>query len=254
MKALVLDELIWPDLNAVLPEIKAAVIPAGSCEQHGPNTTFNTDTARAYSFSKMIGERFGKQLLICPPLSYGISVHHMSFPGTITLRCETYIHMLIDIAVALGKHGIKRIIYLNGHGGNTGSLNVVINTLKYEYGIDAYYSGIGLNVFEEGITKEMGWTKRHGHASESETSQAMALCPEVVREDRKQGEIVEEFIVRGKDSPFRYGGCAWDWRTDASANGALGDARLANLEDGIRLNQIALNKVEKMIRYIIEKR
>ena len=121
MKALVLDELIWPDLNAVLPEIKAAVIPAGSCEQHGPNTTFNTDTARAYSFSKMIGERFGKQLLICPPLSYGISVHHMSFPGTITLRCETYIHMLIDIAVALGKHGIKRIIYLNGHGGNTGS-------------------------------------------------------------------------------------------------------------------------------------
>ncbi len=254
MKALILDELIWPELKEALPEVEAAVIPVGSCEQHGPNTTFNTDTARAYSFSRMIGERFGKQLLICPPVPYGISTHHMAFPGTITLRCETYIHMLIDIAVALTKHGIRRIIYLNGHGGNTSSLNVVVNTLKYEYGIDAYYSAMGFGVFEEGITKEMGWTEKRGHASESETSQAMALCPEVVREDRKKGEIVEDFVIRGKDAPFRYGGCAWDWKKDASTNGALGDARLANLEDGIRLNGIALDKVEKMIRYIIEKR
>lgn len=65
---------------------------------------------------------------------------------------------------------------------------------------------------------------------------------------------MEGFIIRGKEAPFRYGGCAWNWKEDASANGALGDARLANVEDGVRLNQIALEKVEHMIRHIIEKR
>ncbi|MBD5394924.1 MAG: creatininase family protein [Lachnospiraceae bacterium] len=254
MSALILENMIWTEVEEALPDIKIAVVPVGSCEQHGPNTTFVTDTARAYAFSKQLGERLGRQILVCPPVGYGVSTHHMMFPGTITLSCETFISVLKDIAIALHAHHIPKIVFINGHGGNNGSLNVAITDLKYKYDIDAYYTGMGFALFEEGITPEMGWTKKRGHASESETSQAMALCPEVVRAERKKGEVVEDFIIRGKDAPFRYGGCAWDWKQDASRNGALGDARLANMEDGIRLNNIALDKVEKMLRYIIEKR
>ncbi len=254
MKALILENMIWPEVEEALPDIEIAIVPVGSCEQHGPNTTFVTDTARAYAFAKLLGERMGRQILVCPPVGYGVSTHHMMFPGTITLSCETYVHVLEDIAIALHAHQIPRIVFLNGHGGNNGSLNVAITDLKYKHGIDAYYSSMGFALFEEGITPEMGWSEKRGHASESETSQAMALCPEVVRENREKGEVVEDFIIRGKDAPFRYGGCAWNWKKDASRNGALGDARLANLEDGIRLNDIALEKVEKMLRYIIDKR
>lgn len=254
MEAYILENMILPELEKALADIKLAIVPVGSCEQHGPNTTYVTDTSRAYSFSKMIGERIGKQVLICPPVTYGISTHHMMFPGTITLTCETYIKVLEDIAVSITKHGIPKIVFLNGHGGNNGSLSAAITDLKYKYGIDAYYSGIGFALFDEAVTPEMGWSEKRGHASESETSQAMALCPEVVRKDRQKGEVVEDFIIRGKNNPFRYGGCAWNWKEDASRNGALGDARLANPKDGVRLNEIALDKVEKMIRYILEKR
>lgn len=254
MKALILEDMIWPEVEKALPGIKIAVVPVGSCEQHGPNSTFVTDTARAYAFSKMLGERIGEELLICPPVTYGISTHHMSFPGTITLTCETYIKVLVDIAVSIHTHGIPKIVFVNGHGGNASSLGAAITDLKYRYGIDAYYTSMGFALFEEGITPEMGWSEKRGHASESETSQAMALCPEVVREIRAKGEGVEDFVIRGKNAPFRYGGCAWDWKKDASRNGALGDARLAKLEDGQRLNEIALRKVEKMLKYIIEKR
>jgi len=254
MKSLILDEHIWPEIAELLPQIEIAVIPVGSCEQHGPNSTFNTDTARAYSFSKMLGERFGNKLLICPPVTYGISSHHMMFPCTITLRGETFINVLIDLAVAICKHGIKRVVYINGHGGNVGSLKVTMDALKYEHNIDAYYTNIDGAIYAEGITPEMGWTPKRGHASESELSQALALCPEVVRENRQKGDIVEDFIIRGPGVPFEYGGCSWDWKRDASKNGALGDARLANLTDGIRLNNIALGKVERMIRFILEKR
>ena len=253
-EALILEEMIWPEVEKVLSEVKLAVVPVGSCEQHGPNSTFVTDTARAYAFGKLLGERMGRQILVCPPVGYGVSTHHMMFPGTITLSCETYIRVLEDIALSLHRHGIPGIVFLNGHGGNNGSLSAAITDLKYKYGVDAYYTGMGFALFEEAVTEEMGWTRNRGHASESETSQAMALCPEVVRENRCKGAVAEDFVIRGKDAPFRYGGCAWDWKKDASENGALGDARLANLEDGIRLNGIALDKVERMMRYIIEKR
>lgn len=254
MEACILENMIWPQVKEALPKIKIAVVPVGSCEQHGPNMTFVTDTARAYSFAKLLGERMGRQLLVCPPVGYGVSTHHMMFPGTITLSCETYIKVLEDIAIALHSHGIPSIVFLNGHGGNAASLGAAITDLKYKYGINAYHTSMGFALFEEGITEEMGWTKKRGHASESEVSQAMALCPEVVHYPLENGEVVEDFIIRGKDAPFKYGGCAWNWKEDASANGALGDARLANLEDGIRLNEIALKKVERMLQYIIDKR
>ena len=253
MKALILEEMIHPEVAEILPKVQIAVVPVGSCEQHGPNTTYTTDTARAYAFCKLLGEHYGEKLLICPPVTYGISTHHMAFAGTITLRPETYIEVLKDIAVALHKHGIPKILFVNGHGGNASSLNVAINSLKYSYGIDAYYTGMGFGLFDDAVTPEMGWTVKRGHASESETSQCLALCPEVVRKDNLQkGDVVENFIVRGKDAPFRFGGIAFQWERDASRNGALGDARLSSEEEGKRLNQVALEKVERTIDFILE--
>ena len=86
MKALILEEMIHPEVAEILPKVEIAVVPVGSCEQHGPNTTYTTDTARAYAFCKMLGEHYGDKLLICPPVTYGISTHHMAFAGTVTLR------------------------------------------------------------------------------------------------------------------------------------------------------------------------
>ena len=253
MKALILEEMIHPEVAEILPKVEIAVVPVGSCEQHGPNTTYTTDTARAYAFCKLLGEHYGEKLLICPPVTYGISTHHMAFAGTVTLRPETYIEVLKDIAVALHKHGIPRILFVNGHGGNSSALNVAINSLKYSFGIDAYYTGMGFGLVDEAVTPEMGWTEKRGHASESETSQCLALCPEVVRKDNLQkGDVVENFIIRGKNTPFRHGGIAFQWERDASRNGALGDARLSSEEAGRRLNQVALEKVEKMIDFILE--
>ncbi len=252
MKAYLLEEMIHPEFVELLPKIEMAVVPVGSCEQHGPNTTYVTDTARAAAFCRLLGEHYGEKLLICPPVSYGISIHHMAFGGTITLRPETYIEMLKDIAIAIHKHGIKRILFVNGHGGNASSLNVVINSLRYTHDIDAYYTGMGFGLFDDAITPDMGWSEKRGHASESETSQCMCLCPQVVRRDLKKGEVVDKFIIRGKNNPFRYGGIAFKWERDGSRNGALGDARKSSLEEGTRLNNVALERVIKMIDYILE--
>lgn len=73
MKALILEEITTSELKKYIDNIKIAVVPTGSCEQHGPNTTFATDTVRAYEIAKLLGVKYGKDLLICPPIGYGIS-------------------------------------------------------------------------------------------------------------------------------------------------------------------------------------
>lgn len=67
MKAFVLEDMIWPEVEEVLPEIKIALVPVGSCEQHGPNMTFVTDTSRAYAFGKLLGERMADRFLSALP-------------------------------------------------------------------------------------------------------------------------------------------------------------------------------------------
>ena len=73
MDRLILEDMIWPEVAEVLPEIKVALIPVGSCEQHGPNTTFVTDTVRAYRIAKLLAGR--KADLILQPICCE-DVHH----------------------------------------------------------------------------------------------------------------------------------------------------------------------------------
>ena len=249
MKALILNDMIWPEVEALKDQIEVVLVPVGSCEQHGPNTTFETDTARAYEFCKMLGERLGNAALIAPPVAYGLSTHHMNFPGTITLRGETYINLICDIAIALDKHGFKKVVFACGHGGNYTALDVALNKLKYEFGISSYYITTGGKIYDEAVqTEAWGWSKIKGHACEQETSQSMVLCPWVVRENRVKGEVNDPYEYR----EFQKYGCAYsrDWKSDVTQNGALGDARLASAEYGKIINDKALDNAEHLIEMI----
>ena len=250
MKRYVLDEMIWPEVDEVKEKIKMVVIPTGSCEQHGPNTTFATDTVRAYEFCKLLGDRMGDKILICPPVTYGLSGHHMGFPGTITVGAETLVHLYIDIVLSLHKHGFEKFIFVNGHGGNRTALNMAITELYDKYKILSYWTGMGspfVRDMFQGIIDPN--EKLHGHACEMETSQVMYLAPWAAREKRVKGEIQDSIYSK---KIFRDGGCPVDWRTEASANGALGDARKATAELGKEMTDRILDEVEHLILQLIE--
>jgi creatinine amidohydrolase len=248
MSRLLINEMTWPELDAQMANIKLAIVPVGSCEQHGPNTTFATDAARAASYSKLLAERLGNKIVVFPVVNYGLSLHHMDFPGTVTLRVETMLHLLEDIAISISKHGIKKILYLNAHGGNFPALDGVIIKLKQEYGIDAYWSAIGSEISLGGLT---GLPKLIGHACEVETSQALYLCPEIVREKRVPSQMQDSMLTR--DS-FVKGNGAWSWKNDASLNGALGDARKATAEIGKKMTDASLEYMEGIVEQIIARK
>jgi creatinine amidohydrolase len=248
-KRLVLAEMIWSEVAQILDQVKVAVVPVGSCEQHGPNTTFTTDTERANEFCKLLAERVGDKILVYPPVGYGVSAHHMGFPGTVTLRVETMLNLLCDVAVAIHKHGIRKVLFVNGHGGNRPVMDTAIVKLQYEYQIEAYWSAMGTNIARGVIEKEMELPAVIGHACEVETSQSMYLAPWIVREDLKPGELHTESAYFRK--AFRDGNAAWDWKRDASENGALGDARRASVQLGKKMTDIALDYFEGIIDEII---
>jgi creatinine amidohydrolase len=248
MEALIIEQMTWPELDAELKNIQIALVPVGSCEQHGPNTTFATDTGRAYAYSKLLAKRLGNKAVVFPPVDYGLSLHHMDFPGTVTLRVETMLHLLEDIAVSISKHNIKKILFLNAHGGNFPALDGVIIKLKQEHSIDAYWSAIGSEISLGGLE---GLPKLIGHACEVETSSCLYLCPELVRDHREPSQMQNSMLTR--DS-FVKGNGAWSWKYDASLNGALGDARKATVEIGRKMTEASLDYMEKLVYEILERR
>lgn len=249
MKSLVLEELTWVELSKYINDVKIALVPTGSYEQHGPNTTFATDTVRAYEVAKLLGVKYGTDVLICPPVGYGISPHHMKFPGTITLRVDTYISIMMDIAWSLKQHGIEKILFLTGHGGNRFALGAALTKIKMEYNVDAFWAGVGSGVVKD-LLDERNCSKIRGHACEAETSQSLYLAAWLVKENelekgkiRKGSKYIDKGIVKD-------GGVYWDFH-EVSENGALGDATKSNIELGKEITDLVVERLSEMIDKII---
>lgn len=71
-------------------------------------------------------------VLVAPPLPYGLSPHHMDFPGTISLTNQTFIEVVKEVCRSLARHGLKNIVVVNGHGGNTSALHIATQEAAIE--------------------------------------------------------------------------------------------------------------------------
>jgi len=242
MAAVMLESISWPELSEVMSGIEVAIIPTGSCEQHGPNQTFTTDTERARAVARLVAERLEQRVLVCPTVPYGVSPHHMGYPGTITLRVETYISLLTDVCLSLRRHGIERILFLNGHGGNRHCLGVVCAKLYHEHGMRSAFSGVGADVSAD-FWDSVGASEIRGHACEAEVSQSLYLAPQVVREDRlAPGRIIDCRYGRR----VAWGEYFWPFH-EITANGALGDATKASAELGERATELVVQRVVEFV-------
>ena len=243
MKRLVLSELSWPEFNRYKDGIELAIIPTGSHEQHGPNLTFAADTDRAYEMSKLLAERLCPKILVCPPVNYGISYHHMKFSGTITLRIETFISVIMDIAWSLEQHGIKKILMVNAHGGNRHALGVAITKLKHELGIDASWIGSGTDLSSD-LLAQKNLSKITGHACEGEVSQSMHIAPWLVKKDDLSKGKLKDSLYKKREW---WGEIPWSF-DDITENGALGDATIASKELGKEMTDLILKRLESFVR------
>jgi creatinine amidohydrolase len=225
-----LAKMTSPEAGAALARAEVAIIPVGATEQHGPNLSLETDTAIAAELARRIAEAVAPRAVVTPPLPFGVSHHHLRFPGTLTLSPDTFGAVVLDLAESLRRHGVPRLFVVDGHAGNQGALDVLMTKLRFERGIPAaylFYFTIAGDVIREGVQ-----TERWGHACELEASLGLALRPDIVhREALAAGEILPPPLPYADPwQPHRL--AAPLWFDEITANGALGDARRASAAFG----------------------
>lgn len=118
-----ISEMSWSQVEDYLKSDDLAVLPLGSTEQHA-GLSLSVDSILAEKMALDAAEPLG--LPVFPVLAYGVTPYFMAYPGTISLRVETYVAVVRDILDGLYHQGFRRIFIVNGHGGNqpAGSLAI----------------------------------------------------------------------------------------------------------------------------------
>ena len=230
-------EVEWRKLRAdQLRDLAAAdavvILPLGALEQHGPHLPVEVDSLLgehvAIATARIMQEQ-GLPVVVLPMLWTGVSEHHMSFGGTITLDLPTYCAVVEGICRSAMRHGFRRIVLLNAHGGNDNALRCIADELtpKLRLPIVQFtYWYAAAEAIAAILTTQSGLR----HACEAETSMMMAVRPELVSEER----IPLAKANRSPDVTDIVGGGVYRWRAIAalSSSGVIGNPEAATAEKG----------------------
>jgi creatinine amidohydrolase len=209
--------------------------PIAALEQHGPHLPVEVDTMLgetiAIRAARKVAER-GQPALVLPVLWTGLSEHHMSFGGTITLDFSAFASLVEGVCRSVLRHGFARIVLLNAHGGNENALRTITDDLTPKLGVPIvqftyWYAAAAA------IAKILDTQGVLMHACEAETSMMLAVRPELVAMDRVR-------LGKANSTPDIVdvvGGGVYRWRTigSRSSSGVIGNPEAASAEKGERL-------------------
>jgi len=243
-----LAEMTWKEVVNMLPTVGAAIIPAGSLEQHGPHLSLQHDTASALYVSRAAAERLYPRVIVTPPINIGFSPFHMGFPGSLTLRHETLIELSLDIHASLKRHGIQKVVTVNGHGGNEKPLHIAARAARDRLNLTtAFLSHWDLLTPDVAILVE---DKRlPGHAADYETSMALAAFPEGTRPE----EIDRKYLERLEEQFAPYQRFLLRNFTEYSKTGVhTGDPTLATREKGLKFIETVVDGLAAFLEAFME--
>lgn len=219
---------------------KVAVLPLGAIEQHGPHLSVSTDTDLVSQVALAAEKKLENDIVLCPVLPFGSSHHHLSF-AAISLSISTYTQVLVELVESLVQTGFRRIVLLNGHGGNITPGKQALAILSNRYDNDlrpnivlATYWELAGKPFAGAPPME---SPALSHACEYETSLMLHLFPNKVATDkieRAKRPVSNGYIPFEDDEPYR--GVTMVKRTEfISSNGSSGEPHLGTAEKGKHL-------------------
>lgn len=225
-----LADLTWPAVDRLSRDIPV-VIPIAALEQHGHHLPVFTDSMLLGEIVRRAADPLKDKAVFTPLMWWGNSHHHMDFPGTMSAGPRLYLDMLNDLMENLLFHGFKRLVFVNGHGGNVTPGKQAVFEIRQRHRdrkdlllLYATYWELG-NPF---AGRNDFTQKQMGHACECETSMMLRLAPHLVVGDVKQLKPVE--------FGFAFEPAYRGWTTkDRTVPGHIGYPQLATAEKGEHL-------------------
>ncbi|NJE43405.1 creatininase family protein [Thermococcus sp. GR6] len=183
-----MEELTWPDFEEAKKSIDTVLIPVGSVEAHGRHLPLGTDVFAPLELCRRVEKRVrnaGKDVLIAPPIWYGHTFVLNVYPGTIDVRADAFKAYVREVISEFVEEGFKRVVLMNGHGGNVYPLVEAAEEVAESYPNAEIWLINWWIDFREDI---LSICSSQGHAGQDETSVMLAIRPELVKMDKAVGD------------------------------------------------------------------
>ena len=250
-----LADATWTDVRDA--DVDVAFVPVGSTEQHGPHAPLGTDTLDAVAVAEAgaaalagasadgdASEGSRLEAAVAPPVAVGVAEEHRAFDGTMWVSPDTFRAYVREAAESLPHHGIDRVVFVNGHGGNVEALAEVARRFSRD---DAHDGDAVAFTWFDAVGEH---ASDMGHAGPLETALLRATHPALVREDR--------VAAAGEDAADRWG----EWVSgvnlahdadEFTGNGVVGDPTDGDADRGEALLALASDALAELAAAIVER-
>ena len=237
-------ELTWRQARARIKSMDVAMLPVGAVEQHGPHLPLDTDAFDADYLARRVAEACSDpKPLVLPPIAYGVSYHHADFTGTVSISNDTLAKMIYEIGMSAARNGIRKLVIINGHGGNSPALNYAAQMINRDARIFVCVdTGETSDVDIDKIVE----TPNDVHAGEIETSTCLAVRPHLVKMDRAKKHI-PEFSSRYLDFTSKRGVLWYAYTRKISPSGVMGDPTKASAAKGERIWEMMIAHLVSLV-------
>jgi creatinine amidohydrolase len=224
-----------PDIERLVTDRSIFVQPLGAVEQHGPHLPFNTDLVIADRVSRSAVARVGEELdvWLLPPLAYTKSNEHAWSAGTFWLSATTLLAVLDDIGRCVAMTQARKLVFMNGHGGNSALIGVANRELRLHHGLMTFLAHPGVPPDQGGASPptELGMGI---HGGTDETSIMLHLAPDLVDMSVAVRNVPEQLAG---NRYVRFGGpVGFGWLSnDFGRDGHIGDPTTATASRGQEL-------------------
>lgn len=248
------DELATTDFKSLNPDKTVVVMPVASTEQHGPHLPLSVDVRITEGvlreMLKIIPESF--TVLVLPTLPIGKANEHMGFDGTLSLSVNTLMGLWTDVAESVFRSGFKKLMILNGHGGNTQVMEIVARDLRVRH--DALVVPVCWWSVRSKPMEFPDIEYTYGiHGGSEETSVMLHLHPDLVKSDCCVNFVPNSFLQRERFPRLYSQGVKHAWKAeDLHEHGAMGDASKANVDDGVKILRNAASSLTELLTEMID--
>ena len=235
---------MWRDeFEAALLADPVVIVPVGSIEQHGPHCPMDVDIVGPFAMAVDVAQKTDAfPVIVAPPVWSGFTHYNKGFPGTISLRIETFLNLLQDVCRSIHENGFKRIILVNGHGGNDAPVRVVRDVLAED---DIFV--VGFSWWKMVEPEMLAWSDADngsvGHGGEWEASVQLYLREYLIRKELMNDDV---FPNPFSDEIGTFAGFSERRRDTRDITGTMGSALSASREKGERVFKLAVERLSRV--------